>query len=152
MSCRSSVCISPPFYQLVVIIIKLGLPLPSFESQRILGKCMNCKSIMQMSREREKKKGPALVFALFFSIRSGPQSSKWELAHASHFLLGIQETPRGSVCRGFLTRCSTQMGRQLNGHNVDLWSLVDYSGTFGAQLFIQQHTKGGEQVFLSFLL
>lgn len=65
VSCRSSVSISPPSYQLVVIIIKLGLPLRSLASQRILGKCRNCKSIMQMSREREKK-GPVLVFALFF--------------------------------------------------------------------------------------
>lgn len=91
-------------------------------------------------------------FFAFFSVQSHPLSnySNWELPPAFHFPHSIQETPRGSVCRRFQTRCSIQMGRQLNGHSVDLWSLVGYLGTFGAQLFIQQHTKGEEQVFLCF--
>lgn len=52
----------------------------------------------------------------------------------------------------FLTRCLIQLVRLLNRHSVDLRSWVDYSGTFGAQLFIQQHTKGGRTGCLLFLL
>lgn len=52
----------------------------------------------------------------------------------------------------FLTRCLIQLVRLLNRHSVDLQSWVDYSGTFGAQLFIQQHTKGGRTGCLLFLL
>ena len=86
------------------------------------------------------------VCVFFSSIQPGPLSQffkKGELAHASHFLLGIRGSPGGSVRRGSLTRCSIQMGRQLNGHSVDLWSLVDFVQEHsGPQLFLQQHTEG----------
>ncbi len=53
---------------------------------------MNCRSNMQMCG----KKCPVH----FCSHQSGPlsQFSKWELPHAPHFLLRIQDTPAGRVC------------------------------------------------------
>lgn len=106
---------------------------------------MNCKFNMQMSG----KKAPCIFFQFsqvhFLSFESGNYHMLPIFCSASKRLQeGVYAHPK------FLTRCLIQMGRQLNGHNVDLWSLVGYLGTFGAQLFIQQHTKGGEQVHCNF--
>lgn len=93
--------------------------------------CINSKNVMQMFQKWH-------FFYYFNHIHF--QTIQMGNTHLLSIFRCIQEAPTGSVCRRFQSRCLIQMGRQLKALDVDLRPLVDYLGTFGAQLF-QQHTK-----------
>lgn len=65
------------------------------------------------------------------------------------FCSASKETKRDCVhIQDFSDQVSSiQMGRQLNGHRVDLWSSADHLGAFwGLSCSSGKHTTGREQV------
>lgn len=90
---------------------------------------------MQMFEEGKKKEGSVHFF--FFFLPVGQVRFDSSVSGNNHmlpiFCSASKETKRDRVhIQDFSDQVSSiQMGRQLNGHGVDLWSSADHLGAFG---------------------